>query len=319
MAIPLSRRLDFAEIPVIDVAPLVAGRNLDPTIAALGKACSEVGFLYVANHGVPERLIARMAEQAALFFALPGAEKAKLTLDQRMRGYIPLNYRSYEGEGRAGTSHQEGFWIGHERPISSESFFDGPNRWPEQLPELKTVMLAYFAALEQLSAALLRGFALALGLDSRYFEPIFAAPMSRLKLNHYPPQDAPERDNDIGVVPHADSGGFTILWQDENDGLEVQSKSGDWVGAPPIAGTFVINIGNVMQTWSNGRFSSTPHRVINRSGRDRFSIPLFVNPNHRASIKPLIGEPDPGFTPSLYGDYQRAEWRRIFPIAKIPA
>jgi isopenicillin N synthase-like dioxygenase len=118
-------------------------------------------------------------------------------------------------------------------------------------------------------------------------------------------------------VPHADSGGFTILWLVDNGGLEVQTKSGEWVGAPPIADTFVINLGNIMQIWTNGRFSSTPHRVINRSG-DRYSIPLFVNPDSSATIAPLIGGPTTDFEPFLYGKYQRDEWRRIFPIARIP-
>jgi isopenicillin N synthase-like dioxygenase len=121
------------------------------------------------------------------------------------------------------------------------------------------------------------------------------------------------------AVPHSDSGGFTILWQDDNGGLEVQSKRGEWVGAPPIADTFVINLGNVMQIWTNGRFSSTPHRVINRFGRDRYSVPLFVNPDSGVRIAPLIGPATPDVVPFRYGDYQRDEWRRIFPVAKIPA
>lgn len=319
MAIPQSRRLDFSEIPVIDLAPLVAGRDDPRTIAALGTACRDIGFVYVTNHGVPRELVARLAAQAAAFFARPMDEKMAIVLDRRMRGYLPLNYRSYEGEARAGTSHQEGFWVGHERKLNPENLLDGPNQWPAGQPELKPAMLAYFAAVERLSITLQRGFALALGLDADFFAPIFAQPMSRLKLNHYPPQDAPEVDNDIGVVPHSDSGGFTILWQDDNGGLEIQSKNGDWVGAPPIPDSFVINLGNVMQIWTDGSFSSTPHRVINRTGRDRYSIPLFVNPDHRAAIKPLIGPSAHSVAPFTYGQYQRDEWRRIFPVAKIPA
>jgi isopenicillin N synthase-like dioxygenase len=320
MAIPLSRRLDFSEIPVVDVAPLIDGNaaQAERTVAALARACSDIGFIYVRNHGVPRDIVARMAVQAKLFFARPMDRKMEIVLDQRMRGYLPLNYRSYEGEARAGTSHQEGFWIGHERPLSAADPLVGPNQWPEGLPELKPTMLEYRAAVEDLSRMLQRGFALALGLAPDFFKALFSAPNSRLKLNHYPPQDAPQADNDIGVVPHSDSGGFTILWQDDNGGLEVQSKSGEWVGAPPIDDTFVINLGNVMQIWTNGRFSSTPHRVINRFGRDRYSVPLFVNPDSGIGIEPLIGPPTPDFLPFRYGDYQRDEWRRIFPVAKIP-
>ncbi len=320
MALPLSRRLDFSEIPVIDISPLVDGNaeQLERTVAALDRACSDVGFIYIRNHGVSRDLVTRLAQQARLFFNRSMDEKMRIVLDQRMRGYLPLNYRSYEGEARAGTSHQEGFWIGHERPLSAALPLEGPNQWPEAVPDLKPTMLAYFSAVEELSQVLQRGFALALGLAPDFFQLLFRVPNSRLKLNHYPPQDAPEADNDIGVVPHSDSGGFTILWQDDNGGLEVQSKSGEWVGAPPIDDTFVVNLGNIMQIWTNGRFSSTPHRVINRAGRDRYSIPLFVNPDSSARIAPLIG-PTSNFSPFRYGDYQRDEWRRIFPVAKIPA
>jgi isopenicillin N synthase-like dioxygenase len=317
MALPQSRRLDFSEVPVIDVGPLVEGKNPMATINALSRAGRDVGFLYVRNHGVPRGLVTTLVEQAALFFGRPMDEKMRIVVNPRMRGYLPLGYKSYEGEATAGKSHQEGFWIGHERPLSPESPLDGPNVWPENPPGLKPAMLSYFTAVERLSHVLMRGFALALDLKPDFFEPIFSAPMSRLKLNHYPPQDAPERENEIGVVPHSDSGGFTILWQDHNGGLEIQSKSGEWVGAPPIPDTYVINLGNVMQIWTNGHFSSTPHRVINRGGKDRYSIPLFVNPNRDALIEPLIGTRDPGFEPFKFGDYQRKSYRRSFPVANI--
>ena len=319
MAIPQSRRLDFSEIPVIDIGPLVEGKNPPSTVDALGRACSDIGFVYIRNHGLPRHLIADLVEQAAMFFSRPMPEKMKIVVNPRMRGYLPLGYRSYEGEAREGTSNQEGFWIGHERPMSAASPLDGPNLWPEGLPGLKRAMLAYFTEVERLSHVLMRGFALALGLDANFFQPVFHEPMSRLKLNHYPPQDAPKKENEIGVVPHTDSGGFTILWQDNNGGLEIQSKSGEWVGAPPIPDTYVINLGNMMQIWTNGMFSSTPHRVINTGGKDRYSIPLFVNPNRNAVIKPLVGTPDPSFEPFKYGDYQRQSYRRSFPVANIPA
>lgn len=319
MAIPLSRRLDFSEVPVVDIGALVEGRSaIDATIAELDRACRDVGFLYIRNHGVSPATTDRLVAQTKLFFALPEAEKKAIALDPRMHGYIPLKYRSYEGEARAGTSHQEALWVGHERPVSDAHYFDGPNRWPERLPSLRPAMLAYFAEVDRLSLALMRGFGAALGLGRAYFVKLFEHPMSRLKLNHYPPQDNPDNVNDIGVVPHSDSGGFTILWQDDNGGLEVQSKSGEWVGAPPVPDTFVVNIGNLMQVWSNGRYSSTPHRVINRKGADRYSIPLFVNPGSSAPITPLVGVATPDPQPLLYGKYQKDEWRRIFPIAKIP-
>ena len=316
MAIPLSRRLDFSEIPQIDVGPLLAGNVGEADIDALSRACMDVGFFYVRNHGVSGELIARLHREADRFFSMPVDDKMTLKIDQRMRGYLPLDYASYEGEARAARSRQEGFWVGFERPVNEARQFDGPNQWPNDQPALRDAMMAYLDALQDLATALQRGFSLALGLGPNGFADKFQDPMTLLKLNHYPPQDNPEDVSYIGVVPHTDAGAFTILWQDDGDGLEIQNKSGEWISAPSIPGTFVINIGNLMQIWSNGRFSSTPHRVINRGGRDRHSIPLFVYPSHAAMIEPMVGDAT-DFEPVMFADYIRDIWRRTFPIAGI--
>ena len=121
------------------------------------------------------------------------------------------------------------------------------------------------------------------------------------------------------MVPHSDSGAFTILWQDSNGGLEVRNGAGEWVGATPIPDTLVVNIGNIMQCWSSGLFTSTVHRVINRSGRERYSIPFFVNPDPGAMIRPLMGQGHNGYVPFNYGEYQVDLWRKTFPVANIPA
>lgn len=314
MAIPLSRRMNFSEIPQIDAAGLLSGRETGGLIRDLATACTDVGFFYVRNHGVARNLIADLRIQAAQFFNQPMADKLRLKVDPRLRGYLPLDYSSYDGEARAAKSHQEGFWVGYERPVSESVPLQGPNLWPDNQPDLKHTMLAYFDAMECLAEALQRGFSAALGLPASGLGRHFAEPMSMLKLNHYPPQDAPESVKHIGVVPHSDSGAFTILWQDEGDGLEIQNKSGEWIGAPSIPDTFVINIGNIMQIWTDGRFSSTPHRVINRGGRDRYSIPFFVHPGADAPVGPLreSGEDHPRFA-----DYQRDLLRRTFPVANI--
>ena len=286
-------------------------------------ACADVGFFYIRNHGVPLALVESLTRAAQDFFSSPLSEKMQVVIDPRIRGYYPANRSDsaghlIEGEDRAGTSHKEGFWVGHARPLNHEALLHGPNQWPTGHPKLKQSMLEYFNAVEQLADVLLRGFALSLELNEQDFAPLFEKSMTSLLINHYPPQDNPTADNNIGLVPHSDAGGFTILWQDDSGGLEIQNKNGEWVQAPPIDGTFVINLGNVMQTWTNGRFSSTPHRVINRSNGDRISIPLFVNPGYASDIKPLVDNDDdqsPGFN---YGAYQRDVWRQTFPIANIP-
>jgi len=318
MAIPVSRRLDFSEIPQIDAGPLLSDNPDAALISELAAACTDVGFFYVRNHGVPSEQITEIRHQAERFFEQPMADKMKLRIDQKMRGYLPLDYASYKGEDREAKSRQEGFWAGNDRPASDHYFLDGPNQWSPDHPELRDAMLAYQNSMENLTTALERGFARALGLAADGLAPYFARPMTMLKLNHYPPQDNPENVSYIGVVPHTDAGAFTILWQDDGDGLEIQNRSGEWIGAPSIPGTFVINIGNIMQIWSGGRFSSTPHRVINRGGRDRYSIPLFVYPGHEAMIEPLIGAERNDDEPVMFGNYIRNIWRRTFPIAGIP-
>ena len=318
MTIPVSRRLDFAEIPIIDLSATCAGGPDTATVDAIQRACSEVGFFYLINHGVRADLVTELMTQARVFFALPEADKRELLLDQRMRGYLPLYYRSYEGEERAGTSHQEGFWIGYDTVPDRLRPLDGPNQWPSALPRLRLTMLAYLDALEELSQRMLRLFAGALQFPVDTLLANFTRPTSRLKLNHYPLQQNPVSENNIGVVPHSDSGCFTILWQDQNGGLEVQNQQGDWVEAPPLADSFVVNIGNILQYWSNGRFSSTPHRVINRHGGDRYSIPFFVNPDFDTVIWPLADSVDAGFEAFEYGKYQVDLWRNTFPLANIP-
>ena len=315
MHLPISPTLDFSEIPVIDLAPLISNSDLEATVRSLSDACRRVGFFYVENHGVNPETVSRLHQQAQLFFNQSMAQKEQLLVDYRMRGYLPLFYRSFEGEEHAATSHQEEFWVGHETPESYARPLDGPNRWPAQLNEFRAAMENYFDELETLSKVLLRGFARSLEVEEELLLGMFKTPTTRLKLNHYPPQDYPTDDHNIGVVPHSDSGAFTILWQDGHGGLEVQNKKKEWVGAPPIDDTFVVNLGSIMQFWSGGNFPATVHRVINRSGNDRYSIPLFVNPSHDVIIRPLIGDPSISDDAFVYGEYQTKFWRRAFPIA----
>jgi len=317
MAIPVSRRLDFSEIPQIDVSSLLDGAGSGAVIDELHTACRDVGFFYVRNHGVSQQLIADLREAAARFFEKPMDEKLRVHINARLRGYLPLDYSSYENEAREAKSHQEGFWIGYERADNAGHPLEGPNIWPDGHDDLKDVMLCYQTATENLAHALQRGFSQALGWGVHGLDHLFADPMTRLKLNHYPPQDSPETIKHIGVVPHTDSGAFTILWQDDGDGLEIENKSGEWIGAPSIPETFVINIGNIMQIWSDGAFSSTPHRVINRGGRDRFSIPVFVYPGAHAAIAPIGSEAQTPTDGPLCGAYLRDIWKRTFPIAGI--
>ena len=312
MTIPNSRQLDFDEIPIIDITPLIDQRHSGQAIQQIDQACRDVGFFYVVGHNIDRSLVNQLLSTANTFFSQPETMKCELGLDPSMRGYLPLYYHSQISDSFSGTSHQEGFWIGRDFGEDCRHSLEQRNRWPAQPDLLKPHMNSYLHAVEGLAAILGQALADALGQATDFYSSYFSRPTSRLKLNHYPPQDNPESIDNIGVIPHSDSGAFTILWQDQNGGLEVRSKSGEWVGATPIEDSFVVNIGDILQYWSNGRYTSTQHRVINRNGVDRYSIPYFVNPSADVIISALDGSDS--FLPFNYGDYQRDRWQSYFPI-----
>ena len=314
MIMPASRVLDFSEIPIIDVGPLVRGeRHREAsTVEAIARACQDVGFMYIRNHVVPVATLDRLVGEAKRFFALATVDKRSVAVEDspQFRGYLPLEYTGNEGE--KGKNLQEGFMVMHEQPLGAFAMH-GPNQWPRALPSLRPAMEAYFAAMETLAGPLLQGFALALGLARDFFDDGHRNPMSVLKLNHYPPQEVMDESEIIGVGGHCDGGSFTILWQDSLGGLEVRNKSGDWVGVPPIDGTFVINIANLLQRWTNGRFSSTEHRVINRYGKDRYSIAFFVYPAHSTVVRPVVDLARGAFEPVVCGEDMHTYFRRVYP------
>jgi isopenicillin N synthase-like dioxygenase len=315
MPLPPSRRMNFAEVPVVDIGPLVAARErASPQVVEdIGRACADVGFMYVTNHGVPRRVVDDAVKATRRFFALPVAEKLEVSMSKsdQFRGFIP----NKAGGTKSAVNHREGFIIRAERPKSSAQPMDGPNQWPANPPDFRQAMQTYFEAVDGLSRTLSYGFAKALGLPGDAFQPMFQHSMTQLKLNFYPAQGSPEKEDEIGLVAHTDSGAFTILWQDEVGGLETVNREGEWVVVPPIPDTFVINIGDILQAWSNGQFSSTPHRVINRYGAERISIPLFVNPNFNTVVEPLVGSAPAGFVPFVSGEYQSDVYDRLYPRA----
>ena len=279
----------FQDIPLVDFArfregspaeKLAIGRDVDD-------ALQRVGFFYVVNHGVPQHLIDALFEQARLFFDRPEAEKLRVSIDRAD------NHRGYFSVGRENVDPtvtvdlKEGFDIGNEADLdgTDDGAMRGANQWPEQPTTLKPAMSAYYEAIHDFAKYLCRAMALAMGLPEDAFDKAVARPESRLRLLHYPSQEAPLPENRMGAGAHTDCGCLTILVQDEVGGLEVQNQQGDWVVARPIPGSFVVNVGDFMSYWSNNRFVSTRHRVINTTGRERYSIPLFLNPNFDIEVK----------------------------------
>ena len=288
-----ARRVPFESIPVIDIAPMFGGhaRARRETAAALRAACHDVGFFYIRNHRVPTALIDRAFGECARFFALPFEEKMALDIHTigRHRGFVPPG--GLAADPSAKPDLQEGYELALELPDDDPDYLAGsviygPNVWPENLPGFRDGVYAYFEEILSLGRVLFGAFALALDLPPDYFDSVITKPMGQLRLIYYPPQEAPIHADEIGIGAHTDYECFTIL-KTGGPGLQVRNTDGEWIEAPPIPDTFVINIGDMMQRWTNDLFQSTPHRVINTSGRTRYSLPFFFGANADTIVAPL--------------------------------
>lgn len=282
-----AERQPFDRIPVVDIASLVNGTDANTTARDMRWAFANAGFMYVKNHGVPVDLINRAYAASKLFFDLPDDAKTPLHIANSgtaLRGYIPLF-----GENTDPTKTRdlkECFDLGPETPGRNTPFF-GSNQWPASLPSFEKDMMAYHDAMVQLARTILRGVAISLDLPESYFETKMQDPISVLRLIHYPPQSGRVAEEMIGIGAHTDYGVMTILSQDQIGGLQVMNRDGQWIEAAPLEGTFVINIGDLMQILTNDIYLANMHRVVNTSGRERYSMPFFVEADSDAVFEPL--------------------------------
>lgn len=298
MAYATARQIELSEIPVVDIAGLVAG---DPAASlaaarAMREASERIGFFYVSGHGIPQPLIDSVFARARDFFALSDSDKETVKVNKRHRGWIGHGgAKMYTG---AKVDLKESFVFGLELPeddpdVAAGTPLMGPNQWPAALPALRSTVYPYYEAVLDLGQSVLRGLALSLGRDAGFFAGRFARPLARGSLIWYPPQ-APDLGQDqFGVAPHTDYGGLTFLYQDMTGGLQVRNANGEWVMAHPIPGTFVVNIGDLMHRWTNDRFRSNAHRVVNTSGHARQSIAVFYDPGFHTVVDPrdLLDDP----------------------------
>lgn len=299
-----ARSIGTDKLPILDLS-----REPTELARALNTACEDVGFFYVANHGVADELLRRVFMQSSRFHAQPLELKQQLAINSFHRGYIGAS--SYRLNETLKPNLSESLVMMHELApddpeLLAKKPLQGPNQWPE-LPEFRETMLAYAGAMEELGRKLLVVFAKALELPDGYFSKSFEKPTTFLRLLHYPPQPEGAPDDQFGSAPHTDYGAITMLAQDGAGGLHVRHRSGEWIVATPVAGTFVVNIGDVMARWTNDRYVSTEHRVINAGGGDRYSVPFFFDPNMNVTIECLetctrAGIP-PKYPPVRYGDY----------------
>jgi len=304
------------EIPVIDLGPYLAGipGAREKAAQELRHAYEDVGFYFITNHGVPQSLVDAAFAAAARFHAQPLDEKLKIKINQHNVGYLPVR-----GSVTRHSKINEG-----NKPNLNEAFFakrdlapDHPdvaaglpfrcvNQWPDNLPGFRDTVLAYQAALEKLALSLVPLYALALDLPADWFAEKFQDPMYTLRMSHYPQVDVIE-DNEFGLAPHTDTSFMTLLAQNKIPGLSIRLPNGKWVDAPALEGSFLVNGGDMLRRWTNERFLATPHRVINRSGQERYAIPFFFDCNYRTTMECIptctSTENPPKYPPITYPDY----------------
>lgn len=296
-----SKQTSFHEIPIVDVAALIDGSDSETVAREIGWICEHVGFLYIRNHGVPEDLIKALYHEAQAFFARPVAEKMDLAIEksgQTLRGYIPMYGENVDPQNTR--DFKECFDLGEDETDMSPFF--GPNLMPEKPASFQEICEAYHTAMKGLAKKLISAIAISLDLPADYFAKLQQKPITIQRLLHYPPQLDASSIEKIGIGAHTDYGFLTILHQDGTGGLQVQNRDGDWVSAPPVDGTFIVNIGDLVQTFTNDRYISTMHRVVNVSTRDRYSIPFFIDLDFDAEVAvvPTCQGPD---NPAKYAPY----------------
>lgn len=316
-------------IPIVDLQG-----SLDATAPAaqqsareLFAALSQIGFAYIAGHSVAPATREAAFAASRDFHASTLAQKQSLAINAFHRGYMGMASSTIVTSSVAKVTRpnmSESLMLMHELPPDDPGLLaglpmQGPNQWPDWLPGFKPAMLAYVREVDALGRHIVRLIALALGLPATALDHHFDHPTTFLRALHYPPQP-PAEDEQIGSAPHTDYGIITLLAQDDSGGLQVRPRGGDWIEAPPIPDTYVLNVGDMLARWTNGRLVSTPHRVINRSGGDRYSLPYFLDPSMDTLVEclPTCTDADhpPQHPPVRYGDYLLERLNRNYDYRK---
>jgi isopenicillin N synthase-like dioxygenase len=284
----MSTATSFTSVPIVDISGL---RSTDlaerqRVAAEVGRAARDVGFLYISGSGIDESLFDRMLEATAAFFALPVEEKMRSYIGSSRchRGYVPVGE---EGVENGTPDLKEAFDTALDLPADDPDYLAGnpmlgPNTWPD-LPGFAEAVTDYYEAIIEVGDRLLWAFAVALGEDPDVFSRHATKTPSQLRLVHYPFD--PEAQDGLGIGAHTDYECFTLL-KPTAPGLEVLNGAGQWIDVPPVPGTFVVNIGDLLELWTNGAFVATSHRV-RKVVEERYSFPLFFNVDYDTEVKPL--------------------------------
>jgi isopenicillin N synthase-like dioxygenase len=303
-------------VPVIELAGLHDRATRPAVVAQVMRACTEIGFLSVTGTGVDPNATATMRRTVERIFAVPEDQKwAQAITRDNYRGYIPFGFFT-PNDGSGTADRYEGYKLHAETAASdairTECALYGPNLWPRGMDSARAAVLTYWDQMDQLTHLLLGALAEGLDLAAEDLHAPMRQPLTNMTLLHYPPQAADEAG--FGIHAHKDTDVLTIISPDPVGGLEVQMPDGTWAvaGCPP--GGFIVNIGDMLEVWSGGRLKSTPHRVVNRSGKERYSFPYFAVPRHDVTVAPLV-QALPGFDrPAVHcGHWSSEIWRTNWP------
>ena len=307
-------------IPILDAGPLLEGGSagMAQTARAIDAACETIGFFYLVNHGIAHATVAGAFAAAERFFSLPLDQRLAIMVNEFERGYRPLQAVQQSGQI---ADLKESFDLGIDLPpdhpaIRAGKPLHGSNRWPA-LARFRAPVEAYFSGVCDLAYRLLEPLAVALGLPNGFFQDLTKPnPLASMRLLRYPAMPADAPPGQWGAAAHTDYGVMTILAQDATGGLELKPRDSDWLPAPCLPDAFLVNVGDLMAVWTNDRYKSMPHRVVNRSPTPRFSIPVFYHPNFDVVVECLpscrSATSPPKYPPIKVGDYLIAKYNATF-------
>lgn len=287
-------------LPIIDIAPLITQNSADSEFnqaaKSLYKALSEVGFAIIVGHHVASETTSAMRKAVSTLFETPREVLARdMVIKGNYRGYVPLGFFTpNSGKGKA---DQYEAWKLHNEtdsddPICHDCNLYGPNKWPDIDQDIKTPVMNYWGELTRVSKCLIIALCKSMNIDEKYILSCMVNPLTNMTLLNYPP--TPPDSDTWGQHPHKDFNLLTLLAHDPVGGLEVRTLDDQWIQAECPQDGMILNVGDMLELWSGGRLISTPHRVINRSGKSRQSFPYFSKPRWDVIVEPLL-EPINGF------------------------
>ena len=315
------RREALKTLPVIDISPFVCDGALQDrqrVAHELRDVCINLGFFYISGHGIPESELEGVVDWGHRFFGLPTEEKMKVhqSMSPGKQGYVSVGGVDPYGKSVVEPDIKERFAMSRERLADEPpgaSFNTGEAVWPapEVLPGFESAMKAHMVKRCDLARRLVRAIAMSLVLPETFFDDMYRYMGGTLMYNYYPPSGAVAmKATQWNFSPHTDYGVVTLLLQDSLGGLEARNADEEWIAVPPIPGTFVVNLGDTLQMWTNDLYVSTLHRVVNSSNKARISQPLFTYPHGKTLIEclPTCHGPDnpPKYEPVVCEAYNQA-------------